>query len=462
VSSQRFSVLRDPVHGDIYLTHEELSLLDSAEMQRLRGIKQLGTAYLAYPGAMHTRFDHSIGVVHLTERMIAAINRNAELDPAGCLMVGEQEARIIRIAALVHDVTHLPFGHNIEDQTGLFHRHDSAYRFERMLSDRTQLGRRMADLGIRDEVLGTLVGERTGGPRIPPYWSQIMSDTVSSDILDYLQRDAYFTGLNLGVDARIANYFRVHKESGNLYIDLAKRDLLREDILSELVRMLEARYYFSERVYYHHAKVAAGALVARAVELALVHGLVSEEDFYGLTDASLFFLLEERARAAPAQLSARIGSLLDRFRTRRLLKRVCVFPLRANREAQAGLVERFFAPGTYAARQETEERISRAVHSATGEAPDVVLYCPAARMQLKEAATHVRWPGEAGLKPLNEFQDRIPRLADLERSYRELWKFYVFADTSDSGLLKTIQKHAINEIGVISNVYRIDSDESPN
>ena len=57
------------------------------------------------------------------------------------------------------------------------------------------------------------------------------------------------------------------RKSGNLYIDLAKRDLLREDILSELVRMLEARYYFSERVYYHHAKVAAGALVARAVDL---------------------------------------------------------------------------------------------------------------------------------------------------------------------------------------------------
>ena len=61
--SKRFSVLRDPVHDDIYLTHEELAVLDTPEMQRLRGVKQLGTAYLVYPGAVHTRFDHSIGTL---------------------------------------------------------------------------------------------------------------------------------------------------------------------------------------------------------------------------------------------------------------------------------------------------------------------------------------------------------------------------------------------------------------
>src|SRR5262245_27245164 len=60
MSKRRFSVVRDPVHGDIYLTREELSLLDTPEMQRLRGIRQLGTAYLIYPGAHHTRFEHSI------------------------------------------------------------------------------------------------------------------------------------------------------------------------------------------------------------------------------------------------------------------------------------------------------------------------------------------------------------------------------------------------------------------
>jgi HD superfamily phosphohydrolase len=427
-------------------------------MQRLRGIKQLGTTYLAYPGAMHTRFDHSIGVVHLTERMIAAINRNAEADPQGCLTVGEPETRIIRIAALLHDVTHLPFGHNIEDQTGLFHRHDSGYRFENMLSSATELGRVLGELGVREEVLGILVQDSASRLCVPAYWRQIMSDTVSSDILDYLQRDAYFTGLNLGVDARLANYFRVDRATGNLYIDLAKRDLLREDILSELVRMLEARYYFSERVYYHHAKVAAGALVARAVELALANELLVEEDFYGLTDSSLMELLARRAERGTPRVAQRMLSLLDRFQTRRLLKRVCVFPQVPNRHIQDDLVRRYFAPGTYDERQAAEERIARVVQDATGREVEVVLYCPAARMQLKEAETHVRWPGEPGLKPLSQFRERIPRLADLERSYRELWKFYVFADVQDPGLLKKIQQAALSEIGGVVNVYRIECD----
>jgi len=80
---KRYSVVRDPVHGDVYLTHEELSVLDTPEMQRLRGVKQLGSADLVYPGARHTRFEHSIGTVHVAQRMIDAVNLAHELDPRG-------------------------------------------------------------------------------------------------------------------------------------------------------------------------------------------------------------------------------------------------------------------------------------------------------------------------------------------------------------------------------------------
>ena len=78
--------------------------------------------------------------------------------------------------------------------------------------------------------------------------------------------------MKLSVDPRVTSYFKIDRATQNLYIDCAKHELLREDIVSEIVRMLEARYYFSERVYYHHAKVAAGALIARAVEAALASG----------------------------------------------------------------------------------------------------------------------------------------------------------------------------------------------
>ncbi len=453
---RRYSVVRDPVHGDVYLTHEELRVLDTPELQRLRGVKQLGTAYLVYPGAVHTRFDHSIGCVHLAQRIVDAANLSFEENPRDCLGIGDEEQRIIRLAALLHDVTHIPYGHNVEDQAGLLHRHDSAYRFEAMLSPDTEVGRVLDELGVRRDVLRVLAPPPEGEPpSVPPYWSQVNSDTICSDILDYLARDAYFTGLRLVIDPRIASYFRVDRRSGNLYVDLAKHELLREDILSEMVRMLEARYYFSERVYYHHAKVSAGALVSRAVELALLDDLVREEDFYDQTDASLLDLLERRVADAPPATRRRVLSLVERFRHRRLLKRVCVFPLYANREAQAGLVERFFRGGPGSERNATEDRIADLVRFATGQDVEVVLYCPAKRMQLKEAETHVRWPGEDGVQPLSRFAERVPRLADLERSYRDLWKFYVLADTSDRALLAKVQEIALQEFPGATNVYRV-------
>jgi len=454
--AKRFSVIRDPVHGDVYLTHEELRALDTPQMQRLRGVKQLGSAFLVFPGAMHTRFDHSIGTLHLAQRMIEAINRSFEQSPRECLGVSDEEARVIRMAALLHDVTHIPFGHNVEDQAGLIHRHDTPYRYERMLGTGSELGRVLRDLGLQKDVLGVLTAEAgasTDKGGIPPYWSQINADTICSDILDYLQRDAYFTGLRLAIDPRVLSYFRVDRATGNLYVDLAKHSLLREDILSEIVRLLEARYHFSERVYYHHAKIAAGALIARAVSLLLAASAVREEEFYDTTDASLLALLSSKGAKLGGEAGKQVVALVDRFEHRQLPKRACVFPRYENREAQEGLVERYFAVDKQQQRADVERRIQDLVHFATGTRVEILVTCPARRMQLKEAHTHVRWPGVDGVHPLSDFGERVPRLADLERSYRDLWKFYVFADTGDPRLLAKVAEIAAGEFPGARNLY---------
>jgi uncharacterized protein len=217
--------------------------------------------------------------------------------------------------------------------------------------------------------------------------------------------------------------------------------------------MLEARYYFSERVYYHHAKVAAGALIARAVELALAERVVVEEDFYGTTDASILDLLERCADRAQPNTGRRIRSLVQRYRDRRLPKRACVFPRVENEAAQEELVRRYFALQGHAARTAVEERVADLVRFATSREIEIMVVCPAKKMQLKEAATHVRWPGEDVLAPLSSFSARVPRLADLEAAYRNLWKFYVFADTDDPALLARIGEIAAGEFPSARNLY---------
>jgi hypothetical protein len=130
-----------------------------------------------------------------------------------------------------------------------------------------------------------------------------------------------------------------------------------------------------------------------------------------------------------------------------------VFPRYENEAVQDSLVARYFAAGGSKARAEAEARITDLVRFASGKHIEVIVYCPAQKMQLKEARMHVRWPGESSVQPLSSFSARVPRLADLERSYRDLWKFYVFADTSDPKLLTKVQDAARQEFSEATNVY---------
>ncbi len=420
------SILRDPVHGDIELSRDELRLVDSAAFQRLRGIKQLGSASLVYPGATHTRFEHSIGTLHVCDQLLAACDKNAARD-AACRAVTADERRLLRTAALLHDVTHIPFGHNIEDQTGLLPRHDQADRFRAVLGE-GELGDELARQGLRDDVLAILTGE---GPSVPSFWRQVVSDTIDADLLDYLRRDAHYTGLELRYDRRVVDYFRIDRTSDRLFVDCEKNGMLREDIVSELLRVLDCRYHFSERVYYHHAKIAAGALLSRMVELALRAGALDAAELQQLTDESLVWRLGELDLGCAAA-TARLQRFVQRYRRRALPKRVLVLPYYQNKDVQDELLRTYFTPGQPAARFQWEAAMEAQAQRAFGQPCDVILYCPKRRMQLKEAKTLVRFPGAGErILPLDLFAEQIPRLCDLAESYPRMWKLYVFTSLED-------------------------------
>ncbi|MCH2112715.1 MAG: hypothetical protein MK213_07635, partial [Planctomycetes bacterium] len=364
----------------------------------------------------------------------------------------DHEERVIRMASLVHDATHLPFGHNIEDQTGLLPRHDVPSRFQSLFSDETELGRTLGALGVRKQVLGILAPQALGeADCAPDHWRGLVSGTIDADMLDYLARDAMFTGIKVAYDPRIFGMFRVERRTQRLYVELSSQGYLKEALLSELTRCLEARFYFSERVYYHHAKISSGALIAKAVELSLLDGSLDAATLQSATDAGLLSRLAN-TRLSDPDSDRRLRIFVDAYRTRRLPKRAAVYPVYANREIQKSLIERFFGAGSAAYRREVETRLSQRVFESVGQSVEVLVYCPAGHMQLKSARMLVHWPGTEGLAPLNDHRDEVPRLADLESAYQRMWKFYVLVTSEDPRVLSAVREACEDEFPEAVNV----------
>lgn len=407
-------VVRDPVHGDIPLTEAEAEALDTPEIQRLRGIKQTGTAYLVYPGCVHTRFDHSLGTMFLAHRISRC------LSDAGWRLSSDEE-QVIALAALIHDVTHVPFGHTLEDERHLFPRHDQGLRLNWLLSG--ELGRVLQRQGYYEQVKAILEHKGASGQagagkeEVEPWQAQIISSTIDADLLDYLRRDSYFAGLIHNYDDRLFQYFVI--EDRSLAINLVRSGIERPDARSEVLHILRTRYFLTERVYFHHTKVCSGAMIAKAVEMAQEHGL-REEDLLWLDDFSLIRMLMAFPPRAPDR---RISRLAERVLSRRLLKRgYVVSPATVPLESRHDFVKRFHLDP--AQRRATEAELARRLGLPF---EDVIIYCPGLSL-MKEAAVLVRTP--AGVVRLNDPAYSAPReLRVLEDQYQALWRLYVFVPT---------------------------------
>ncbi|MDQ8022026.1 MAG: HD domain-containing protein [Moraxellaceae bacterium] len=399
-------LLRDPIHGDIELSALETTLLDLPVMQRLRGVKQLGTAYLVYPGALHTRFDHSIGVCTVAHRMVEGLRR------AGCAVSAEQEAAV-GAAALLHDVTHVPFGHTLEDERRLFARHDKGSRLGALLAG--ELGEALARFGLREIVAGLL----GAGPLVSPRWMQDMvSGAIDADLLDYLRRDSFFAGLSHDYDDRIFRAFAIRDD--RLVVRLVKHGMDRPDARSEILRVLRLRYFLTERVYYHHTKVVAGAMISKAVEQAVDRGVLGEGDLLELNDWTLLDRLIHSGVAGASSLARKLQS-------RDLLKRGYVVSARSVPDAQrAQWVARMHHDRSERA------RLERQIAGSLGVSfEDVVLYCPALTV-MKEAAVPVEI--SRGLAFLNDPHDEAhAEIQALQDRYAGLWRFFVFVPDAVSG-----------------------------
>jgi HD superfamily phosphohydrolase len=231
----------DPVHHFIELSTAEARLLDLPLMQRLRRLRQLGLAYLAFPSAEHSRFTHALGALAMGTRAFDELVRH---DP-GSFERSEDAAyqrRLVRAALLLHDIGHGPFSHSCEAVLGI--RHEA--RTTDLLA-LPELANAVAALEVNPaDVLALILGDPHS--RYPVLRELVSGPNLDADRMDYLQRDAYFTGVATGrYDAeQLIASLRILNHDGTFAIGIDRRGIVA------LESFLMARYMMFAAVYFHH------------------------------------------------------------------------------------------------------------------------------------------------------------------------------------------------------------------
>lgn len=231
-------VVLDPVHGYIELDDLAQDLLSTPQMQRLRRIRQLGFSNLVYPGANHSRFEHSLGTMHLTSTLTRGLDS-----------IEEEKKTEIKVAALLHDIGHGPFSHVTENVIDKYtrRRHDDV----KEILEKGEIREVLNKYGISP---GNLVKHIKGETSL----GQILSSEIDVDRMDYLVRDAHYTGVAFGV----VDYNRLIKKM-NFHED---RLVIDYGGLKAAESLLVSRFWMNTSVYYHHVTRISEAMCSRAVE----------------------------------------------------------------------------------------------------------------------------------------------------------------------------------------------------
>ncbi len=274
--------IQDAVVGDIEPTETELSLIEDPAMQRLRWIRQVGFANLIYPSANHTRFEHSLGTMKRTRELSSRLN-------------GGEPDEALEAAGLMHDIGHTAFSHASDNLLGRY-----------LKTTHEDLGEEI----IRKSSIADVIGNSTFTmKKVLDYFNgkskgEVVTGSIGSDRLDYLIRDAHYTGVAYGlIDySNIRNKFTLYKGSPAIF----------ESAVRSVEYMLIARYSMFSSVYLHHAAQIADGMYEKAVANAIDSGKMDAKELRNIVDWSM-----------TAKLLATKDSkdLMQRLLERRLFKR---------------------------------------------------------------------------------------------------------------------------------------------
>ena len=294
--------IRDPLWKDIAIPAYLVDVIKSPSFVKLGRIKQLGVAFHLYPGAVHTRLNHSLGVMHLSHKIISSLLRRERAE--GRLSLAG--VRHFLAATLLHDIGHFPFTHSLKELPLKTHEQLAAELLE--ADHQLQAALRQADLDT--SLIGLIIDEdqETDDEEVLLFRS-ILSGALDPDKLDYLNRDAYFAGVPYGIQdvSYITDHLTLHE--GRLAIT--------EEALGSVEHLLFSKYLMYRNVYWHKATRSATAMIKRYLYENLQAGGLKEEQLYGLDDEG-FFLLGQEQRS--------LDLLLNRVRENRFYQPIIEEP----------------------------------------------------------------------------------------------------------------------------------------
>ena len=515
----------------------ELAMIDTRIMQRLRNTKQLGNSNVSYPTAEHSRFAHSLGVLYWATKILNSLcdNHNAKhnrqkldelnnsvrnymkkkLTDVNVAIFGENVflgvtwfEQLVRVYALLHDLSHIPFGHTIEDQAALFKRHDddlsrlnlvfdmlikevrSSYHFKNvdfaeelseiaieyinMVKDIFVVGNITSDPDSYDDTRNRWfdeIDEQIYKPLLLSY--DIVSNTICADLMDYALRDTLFSSIPKTFDKSLlicmkileheTTFYKPDKLSRKMYrlgINISRKKV-RHDMITAILDLLRIRYDLTEKVYYHHTKIIADSMLEKV--LRLIKGKknlqFTPKEIYEqyLGDEGFISLLESKIESNGGLSSAK--EILDEILRRNLYK--AAFRITRNmplsKEGRTNVKKCKSPEG----RDELEKEIVRELVEdcdADIKAGDIIISYPPEKMQEKDAKALIEWSDGQ----IFTFE-RLPLEANysnevgvLTERYKTLWSMTVYINPNKSQYLRLVEavcetKFDINNESILKN-----------
>ena len=430
-----YKVVRDPIHGDIKLTRLETAIIDTRGFQRLRTIEQLGPSSQVYPGAVHNRFEHSIGTLWDAQNMFDKINQNGNEYPNLYFPLDEYTRLLTRLFALVHDVAHIPFGHTLEDEGNNFpSQWEDESRIEHFLGNESEIGKKIKEYAgiktlekLREIVLAKKEDEIKKLEF--PIVADIVANTICADLLDYVERDLYYSGLKGGYDKRFLEYLTAQKidDSNKLRLVMplfkTEKEGYRRDVVSEILLLLRLRYSISEKIYYHHAKIAASAMIIEAVNIALQgnkNWLM--KDIFSIGDQELLHKLELEDESP-------VGTkfIANHYRNRSLYKPIYLVSYKQVSTGDKSSLVKDEKTNELAKnplqRYDLARKLERNSFLPEGS---IIIYCPPKGMGRKIAEAKVGWGDKIHLLKDVKHYDIGKQTEEIVKRHEELWTLQVF------------------------------------